>query len=910
MSSSINTSELNYPSNIPLSNLDIESIRKINKTPDSMILKRTNRLSNILKTKRIKNSNINLGASANFRHLTLNKEKNENDNNKMQYKRKLITKINYEKISDDLDNINKKITDNKRKIEKLNENLNKLKEDKKQKKSEIINLLSNKESLEEIYKNKMYYLIKNKDIKSNQKNDINNVNDNNNNKNNRYIKYTNYINDVDNERKTFNNLNDSEIIRFNEEKELEINIEDIKKSDQKKFVEQVISFTDDIIEKNNEEFYRKIKDKINFAYKIFFSEISSTNVNKENNISNFFLRISLYISNTSLGHYSELNINKILRYLLKINSIGAEISQIIKFLNKRYKELKNKIKEQISDLHKRNENFDEKRIILEKKKIEMKNFLELNKEYFNAYDNDKSINNTETKPENYNTLDDSYSQKIMMLRSVDNFKEEYSKTSRRNKDYMSNKILHERKNKNLATLTMNNINKKLLMRKKADIYFNQGKENNKTTIYKGDNEFKNKRRTLTISTIIDMDNSSIPNKKTIIDLSKINSKKLNLTDLLKIKNNKNNSKNEQIHQLLKKMKTNNTVNNEDNEICDNKTNNIKNVNYNNKIRVNNLVIKNDININTINDRDNLNENKLDNLKIKKTNTSGINNKIFKKINKNNIKYPRNRIIKNDITNKMENNMIPETNLSTEINKNILYNKNSFSIPKNQYNKNIYIINNINNNNSEKIHTENNNYKSIEKNNNNLMNSSDFRNIKNIFNEDLNLYNGTNNSSGDIKNKTIFARKQKIISNELLNNSLKNTKCIFNEKLKTPNPKLSNLFNIINSQTPNHYIRINKMNKNAFKNNVLEQKNIINSIKNNNAYIISNDKIKINNKEYRLIKSKKKGTTIPITSYMKDIYNKNYYDEKKEEKLNKTKFSAIHHNDNLISPLKRLKLLDN
>jgi hypothetical protein len=305
------------------------------------------------------------------------------------------------------------------------------------------------------------------------------------------------------------------------------------------------------------------------------------------------------------------------------------------------------------------------------------------------------------------------------------------------------------------------------------------------------------------------------------------------------------------------------------------------------------VIKNDININTINDRDNLDENKLDNLKIKKTNTSGINNKIFKKINKNNIKYPRNRIIKNDITNKMENNMIPETNLSTEINKNILYNKNSFSIPKNQFNKNIYIINNINNNNSEKIHSENNNYKSIEKNNNNLMNSSDFRNIKNIFNEDLNLYNGTNNSSRDIKNKTIFARKQKIISNELLNNSLKNTKCIFNEKLKTPNPKLSNIFNIINSQTPNHYIRINKMNKNAFKNNVLEQKNIINSIKNNNAYIISNDKIKINNKEYRLIKSKKKGTTIPITSYMKDFYNKNNYDEKKEEKLNKTEFSPIH-----------------
>ena len=894
MSSSINTSDfntkLNYPSNTPLSSLDIESIRKINKTPDTMNLKRINRLGSTLKSKRVKNSNMNLGASANFRHLTLNKEKNENDNIKIRYKRQLITKINYEKITYELDNLNKKITDNKRKIEKLNENLNKLKDDKKQKKSDIINLLSNKESLEEIYKTKMYYLIKNKDIKSNLKNDINKINDNN----NRYIKYSNYIDDVDNERKTFNNLNDSEIIRFNEEKELEINLEDIKKSDHKKFVEQVISFTEDILEKNNEEFYIIIKDKINFAYKIFLSEISTTNVNKENIISNFFLRISLYISNTSLGYYSELNINKILRYLLKINSIGAEISQIIKFLNKRYKELKNEIKEQISDLNKRSENFDEKRLILEKKKIKMENFLEINKEYFNTFGKDKTIKNTRAKSDNYNTLDKPYSQNIMMLRSIDNFEEQNSRTSRGNKDYMSNKILHERKNKNLATLAMNNINKKLLLRKKTDIYFNKEKESNKTTIYKGDNEFKDKRRTLTISTIINMDNSSIPNKKSIIDLNKINSKKLNLSKLLKIKSNKIKSKNEQIHQLIKNMKSNNTINTEDIEINDKKNNNVKNVNYNDKIRVNNLVIKNDININTINDRDNMDESKLDNLKIKKTNTSGINNKIFKRININNSKYPKNRIIKNDIRSKMENNLIPQSNLNTEINKNILYNKSSFNIPKNEYNKNIYIINNINNNNS---HTENNKYKTIEKNRNNLMKSSDFRNIKNIFNEDLNSYIGTNNSSGDMKNKTIIARRQKIINSDLFNNSLKNTKYIFNEKFKTPNPKLSSIFNIINSQTPTHYLKINK---NVFQKNILESENAKNSINNNNMYVISNDKIKINNKEYRLIKSKKKGTTIPITSFMKDIYNKNNY-EKKEEKLNKTEFSPIYQNDKLLSP---------
>ena len=237
---------------------------------------------------------------------------------------------------------------------------------------------------------------------------------------------------------------------------------------------------------------------------------------------------------------------------------------------------------------------------------------------------------------------------------------------------------------------------------------------------------------------------------------------------------------------------------------------------------------------------------------------------------------------------MENSLIPETNLSTE-----KY-KNSFNIAKNQYNKKIYIINNIhNNNNSEKKHTENNVYKTIEKNRNNLMKSNDFRNIKKIFNEDLNSYNGTDNISEDMKNKTIIARRHKIINNELLNNSLKNTKYVFNEKIKTPNPKLSNIFNIMNSKTPTHYLKINKINKNIFQKNILEPKNVINSINNNNMYIISNDKIKINNKEYYLIKSKKKGTTIPITSYMKDFYNKNNYDEKKEEKLNKTEFSPIH-----------------
>jgi hypothetical protein len=43
--------------------------------------------------------------------------------------------------------------------------------------------------------------------------------------------------------------------------------------------------------------------------------------------------------------------------------------------------------------------------------------------------------------------------------------------------------------------------------------------------------------------------------------------------------------------------------------------------------------------------------------------------------------------------------------------------------------------------------------------------------------------------------------------------------------------------------------------------------------------------------------------------MKDFYNKNNYDEKKEEKLNKTEFSPIHSKWSIIIYFKKFKIIE-
>ena len=102
--------------------------------------------------------------------------------------------------------------------------------------------------------------------------------------------------------------------------------------------------------------------KINIGFQRFLSETKSSSViNPKIIISNFFSKISIFISNQSKGKFSEPLINSFLRELLKINSINVEISEILKFLNKIYKDKKKEIKEKISNLINKNESLKTKK---------------------------------------------------------------------------------------------------------------------------------------------------------------------------------------------------------------------------------------------------------------------------------------------------------------------------------------------------------------------------------------------------------------------------------------------------------------------------------------------------------------------------------------------------------------------
>ena len=927
--------------------------KKIAKTPEIMSAKTNSTNTTFNKQKKY----YNLELSYFLKSLTMSKDKiNKNYNNNL-YRKYLNTKNKYnkyEQIISDLDNLNKKIDDNNKKLEKMKENLKKIKEEKKQKQLDVVNLLSNKESLEEIYKNKIFYLIKKNEIKLNSKKNIQNIDDNNINNN--------------------NFINENESFKIEEEKELDIIVDDVKKSDKKKFIEQVINFTEDIFKKRDEEFNNEIKNKINMIYKIFFSEISTTNIKPEFIISNFFLRLSLFISNYSFGNYSELNINKFLRYLLKINSIGIEISQIIKFLNKRYKDLKNEIKEQIINLNKKIGNYIEKKKILEKniKKLDNSNLDKSSEENIN------------------NTLDELY-----FSNDISNYKYKNNENIFRKKEccntYRSNRrnnnILNSHiKNRNYLYYFTNcniiNSDNNLNEKKSYDFSrkFNWRKNNTNTSINLNDykinnitskernNNEKNERSKMfefEITNIGDKDKSEISN----FGLNKIKIKKINMAKLSKITINNNDIVYNNID--LRNKKINSKINNKDNNNINENLNDFKNINHynhNNTINLNNFIINNDINIKNINDITNNNNNdnennnididnklkifnshkineklklkpinskifyynnKSDNIKIKKNNTCGHNNKDFKKITINNIRFLKSYKNKNktyNITKNINNddcNLTDKNNIYLDNDKNIVLNKKSFDIHNNNYfNKNIYLINNINN--SQKI---NKNYMydiNTEKNSSNIIeDKKKARNVKyKIFNEEISNYNKTEekidenniNKKDNSNNKNFNKISNFIKNNELLNNiNFKNIKF----KNFIQNKKISHITN-----SPKKYLILNNTNKNIVQKNNIFSKNIINNIEqnnidkfpnerkklseenminnyklkindnvNNNINIISKDKINKNNK----VKSKKKITVIPNFINLKKIYEKNLLEIDKNKTLKKKNLSFNNNN---------------
>ena len=379
----------NLHSSIPLSqNSDIASNLKLDVDQNQQQISNLNKTQQapskeIIKNKLNMNSSLNAKADTN---TSLNDQKkkdqsdlfddedilyNDDDENEI-FREYNILHDKKLKAMDDIKNINERIKNNKVKIEECKKKLAELKEEKKKRQGDIMNLLSNKESIEEIYKNQIYSLT--------------NTNYNNNtgaNGNNNYNENTaSLANDINN----LNNLmNDNSAIHLNsnhnltidneisntDEDNFKIAFKEIKESEQPKYVEQVINMFEDIFKKKDENINESISDIINNSYLLFINNDNNNNTldndvnNNEISVTNFFSKMSLFIANQSLGKFSEIKINLLLRYLLKINYINTKLTRDIKFVNKKYKEQKKELNDLISSLEKKNINLQEKNNRLE-----------------------------------------------------------------------------------------------------------------------------------------------------------------------------------------------------------------------------------------------------------------------------------------------------------------------------------------------------------------------------------------------------------------------------------------------------------------------------------------------------------------------------------------------------------------
>ena len=399
----------NLHSSIPLSqNSDIASNLKLDVDQNQQQISNLNKIQQapskeIIKNKLNMNSSLNAKADTN---TSLNDQKkkdqsdlfddedilyNDDDENEI-FREYNILHDKKLKAMDDIKNINERIKNNTVKIEECKKKLAELKEEKKKRQGDIMNLLSNKESIEEIYKNQIYSLT--------------NTNYNNNtgaNGNNNYNENTaSLANDINN----LNNLmNDNSAIHLNsnhnltidnemsntDEDNFKIAFKEIKESEQTKYVEQVINMFEDIFKKKDENINESISDIINNSYELFINNDNNNNTldndvnNNEISVTNFFSKMSLFIANQSQGKFSEIKINLLLRYLLKINYINTKLTRDIKFVNKKYKEQKKELNDLISSLEKKNINLQEKNNRLENNIKEYDD----NKLFFDKNDNEK-----------------------------------------------------------------------------------------------------------------------------------------------------------------------------------------------------------------------------------------------------------------------------------------------------------------------------------------------------------------------------------------------------------------------------------------------------------------------------------------------------------------------------------------
>ena len=435
--------------------LFLSKIPKASKSPDNLKSSKTKAQFKLTNFHNMQSSQISLNKSnMSVQKIFFNKKNYEQY---MFQKNYLISKTQYNKIISSLSDIEIKLRENNALIDKYNNDLNNLKQTKKKKQEEIVELLSNKESLEEIYQDKISNFKINGQKSITEKNDIiNGQNINNENVNENGEEHTNpNTNDSNNsneENKNAENENDthkkkesstsssSGSISSENNNPIEIKLNDIKISNQKKYEEQIISFTDEILQKNDNEFSLKLKKKVNLSYQAFFVETNSLENDAQTSIMNFFLRISEFISTQNVGIINEKTANLFIRELMRINSIDEEISEILKFLNKEYKDNKKDLKEKIKILNEKNDHLNIKKQTYETKKDELKMFMEENKEKYNMEKN-KINNEDDNKIQNVSFISEGNNNNnnhIMLAGCRSGFKKNSVKIKKINFDSINN----------------------------------------------------------------------------------------------------------------------------------------------------------------------------------------------------------------------------------------------------------------------------------------------------------------------------------------------------------------------------------------------------------------------------------------------------------------------------------------
>ena len=559
----------------------------------------------------LKNTTINSSWS-NFPNQSNSFGKNIPINKKKKNKKLCLSSFKYNQIIKEFTNINKKIAQNSKKIEELSENLKNLKLKKKNYQLEIVDLLSNKESLEEIYKNKIYYL----SIENN-----NNSNNENKKKPKKFFQLKN-INDIPN----------NELI-IEDENDFEIKIEEIKNININIYIKQVISLIEDILRKKINE-SKEITDIINKAYKIFTDETSNSVlfINEYSIISNFFMRISLFISNQSLGKYSESKINLFLRYLLKINNIEAKMNKILKFLNKTYKESKDNYKDQIKNIIKANEGLKNKKILLQNKIKNLKNNIK------NTSKNKSDDKNTSSKikEEKYENIKNEKN-----IKELNNFIENNTNNNYDNNNHINDNTVDKNIDNNNIVKENNRpvIYKKLCYSKKKIKSFKKQKKDLEMVNIESNKENKDNNKNYYI-------NSYKYNEKFISNETQpSNNNKYHFHDILNSLHKthiRDNNKNNNITSYYKKKINNSSHTN----IFKNQNNNINSMNFSTGLQKSQSFNSKKITLHTNtkdnDNNDNLLKKKKKSLKILKIPTSSCHKNIYTNINTyNNFTYSAN-----------------------------------------------------------------------------------------------------------------------------------------------------------------------------------------------------------------------------------------------------------------------------